>query len=230
MPITEALADYFDNATPGDLLKSHDRFAVFSQDKRWVGDLTAIRPGEGYFFRRMGQGDVVMHYYNKASSAAPKKVRNKSDYSEYSDYSDYHNPNAATNMTMIAKVVNVSKRSQVESLRAYVGDELAGIATPQVIGSDTLYFLTIQSDNQGELHFEMNGQTLSIVSESHSDNQIRYAANAHHGSLKAPVLLIPAGDTLAYPQKRIIDGILYIFSTDGRVYDAQGKLVDNPLK
>ena len=48
VPVKEALADYLQEASAGDMIKAHNRFATFTVDKRWVGDLQALQPGEGY--------------------------------------------------------------------------------------------------------------------------------------------------------------------------------------
>ena len=277
--ITDALADYYDNAAPGDVIKSHDRFAVFSQNRRWEGDLTHLRPGVGYFMRRVTPGDVVVNFYNKKVSqsaapaqrtaAAPRSAAPRSSSAatvEGQPYmadniSHFRNPRAATNMTMIATVAHPSAPAGVgqpssltESnqpiltdlnsvLRVYVGSELAAVAQPIVTNGDTLFFLTIQSDNIDDLHFEMEtgGSTFSlspttkldepgsVISEYNSDtHNIRYSPNSHCGSLKAPVLL-KVNSEIGCVQKRIINGKLYIFTADGRVYNAQGMLVANPL-
>jgi hypothetical protein len=249
--ITDALADYYDNAAPGDVIKSHDRFAVFSQDRRWEGDLTHLRPGVGYFMRRVTPGDVVVNFYNKKvsqSAAAPRSASAATVEGQpyvADNISHFRNPRAATNMTMIATVAHPSAPAGVghSVLRVYVGSELAAVAQPIVTNGDTLFFLTIQSDNIEDLHFEMEtgGSTFSlspttkldepgsVISEYNSDtHNIRYSPNSHCGSLKAPVLL-KVNSEIGCVQKRIINGILYIFTADGRVYNAQGMLVANPL-
>ena len=249
--ITDALADYYDNAAPGDVIKSHNRFAVFSQDRRWEGDLTHLRPGVGYFMRRVTPGDVVVNFYNKKvsqSAAAPRSASAATVEGQpyvADNISHFRNPRAATNMTMIATVAHPSAPAGVghSVLRVYVGSELAAVVQPIVTNGDTLFFLTIQSDNIEDLHFEMEtgGSTFSlspttkldepgpVISEYNSDtHNIRYSPNSHCGSLKAPVLL-KVNSEIGCVQKRIINGILYIFTADGRVYNAQGMLVANPL-
>lgn len=49
---------------------------------------------------------------------------------------------------------------------------------------NSLYFLTIQSDQVGALRFEMNGDT--YVAES---GTINYSADSHHGTMTAPIML-----------------------------------------
>ena len=99
--ITEAMADYYDEASEGDLLKSHDQFAVFSRDGKWVGNLTAVRPGEGYLFRRQAKGDATVNFYNHNHSTKGTKGGNNT---AELDTVDFHNSKAATNMTIIAMI------------------------------------------------------------------------------------------------------------------------------
>ena len=193
--VTEALADYYENASAGDLLKAHDRFAVFSSDKKWVGDLTALYPGEGYLFRRMGQGDVEIKFFNKVTNAVPQHAPKFSG-------------NAATNMTMICQVA--SDDVQCTKVNAYIDDELVGVATK----IDSLYFLTVSSDAAGTLRFETEEGT-PLTSEM----PISYVSDAHHGLLKAPVILRP-GDNRPY---KIIEDNHVVIIRNNEKYDVTGK-------
>ena len=177
IPINEALSDYYDKAVAGDLIKAHDRFATMSKNGKWVGDLTALHPGEGYLFRRMapGSAEITFYRYNFSQHHAPKRM-------PYAPEAGYRNPDAATNMTMIAKVQG--DNAQHTKVYVYVGDELTGVAAL----TDSLYFLTIQSDKTGALRFVTeDGMVLSPLSGS-----MNYIPDSHLGSLEAPVLLSPA--------------------------------------
>ena len=246
--VAEALSAYYDYATPGDVIKSHDQFAVFSQDGRWEGNLTAVRPGEGYMLRRLGQGDVVVKFYGREQSTGTNGRRysrvaapSAKAVSSADDAPAFRNPKAATNMTMIAKVADMPSLNVESTINAYIGSELVGVATPQIIGSDTLFLLTIAADidrsASGKLRFELDGAKLHPVvvsgdakSQTFQLTDIYYSADAHFGSLEAPFWLTPAANCSDRPQKRIINGTLYIFNTDGKVYNAQGASVGNPLK
>ena len=104
-----------------------------------------------------------------------------------------------------------------QELRVYVGDELAAITEPM----DSLYFLTIQSDKVGKLRFEMNGETLMPFDISTSRNiEISNQADAHHGSLKAPVVLRPIDADRPY---KIIENDHVIIIRNGERYDVTGK-------
>jgi len=203
--LTEALAGYYENASEGDLIKARNRFATFTEDKRWEGNLTALRPGEGYLFRRMGKGIVEIPFVRQMTSNNSKRRQTMSN----GEAGLFTNPKAATNMTMIARVVE-SQKSKVESIKVYVGDELAAIAAP----IDSLYFITIQCDRVGELRFEMNGETLMP-----EIGTINYSADSHAGSLKAPIILKPTGDK---PYK-IIENNHVIIIRNNEKYDVTGK-------
>ena len=237
-PVMEALADYYDYASPGDLIKGHSSFAVFSSDKRWVGDLTALRPGEGYLFRRVGQGTVTVNFYNKPQTNAPAKRFSLSPGEGRGEV--FSNPKASSNMTMIAKVQ--SDEVQCTKVRVYVGDELAGVAEPITIdqspmtNGEALYFLTIQSDKVGQpLRFETeDGQWLNVqinepygeadrmngVNKEMANEQMVYAPDAHSGSLKAPVILKQGEPDRV---RKVIENDHVVIIRGGERYDVTGK-------
>ena len=51
LPLETALSDYYDQAVPGDVIKSHTEFAYYTKSGnvgRWRGSLQYMKPGEGY--------------------------------------------------------------------------------------------------------------------------------------------------------------------------------------
>ena len=124
-------------------------------------------------------------------------------------------------MTMIA-IINAEGNKRFEealngeALHVYVGDELAGVAEP----IDSLYFITIQSDQVGELRFECNGERLAVRGE-----RISYKADSHHGTIKAPVKLVPETgnpSTVTAPYKLIENNHIVIIRNNEK-YDITGK-------
>jgi hypothetical protein len=226
--LTDALADYYDYASPGDIIKSRGHFAYFSSDKRWEGDLTALKPGEGYLFRRIGAGSVDVHFYDPQTSAMSKPARVKTTKYGNEEITKYENPNAAANMTMIATIVNEQSpmtNDQLPIIKVYVRDELAAVAEPlspsgELAGSSSLYFLTILSDAAGQpLRFETeDGVVLSTLSES-GLSTLSYEPDAHLGSLKAPIKLTPAG----LNTYKVIENNHIIIIRNNEKYDVTGK-------
>ena len=200
--VTEALADYYQKASVGDMIKGHNRFATFSADQRWVGDLTALQPGEGYLFRRLAPGTVEIAFYKQEANGERRMAKGIAE-------SGFDNPKAATNMTMIAKIEGLAISDY--RLEVFVNDELAGVATP----IDSLCFITVQSDKTGALRFELEGETYVPVSGT-----ISYAADSHHGTLKAPVLLKKADEPGVY---KIIENDHVVIIRNEERYDVTGK-------
>ena len=240
--LSEAMADYYDHATAGDIIKGKKHFAVFTADKRWVGDLTSLTPGEGYLFRRMAHGRITIHFYNTTQANAPQ--RTPSHVERVGER--FSNPNAATNMTMIAEVQG--DNVQGTKVNVYVGDELVGRAEPLQMTNDqsqmsngvSLYFLTIQSDRSGELRFELeDGTPLSATlpgsvspkdglsaTRSYSESGLTgnaglyYLPDAHHGSLESPVVLKPGENQRPY---KLIENDHVVIIRNGERYDVTGK-------
>ena len=210
--VRDALGDYFSRASVGDVIKSKTQFAVFTEDNRWEGSLTNLYPGQGYLFRRLAKGTVEMRFIPQTQNNAPKKANSK----ELIANSQFSNPNAASNMTMIAKLDNGQWTMDNGQLKVFVGDELVAVAEPIEVEGEMLYFLTIQSDQVGNLRFEMNGQELMVKGES-----VRYSADSHHGSLKAPVVLTTQ-DSLLTTFKILEDNHVVIIRNNEK-YDVTGK-------
>jgi cyclophilin family peptidyl-prolyl cis-trans isomerase len=228
-PIQKAMADYYDHASSGDLIKAHNRFAYFSEDKKWVGDLTALRPSEGYFLRRLAPGDVKIRFFNQESNSASGLAAKRSNSSSglTGGAGLFSNPNAATNMTMIAKMDNGEWTMDNGQLMVFVNDELAAVAAPMSMTNDqspmtndeVFYFLTIQSDQVGKLRFELNGETLMPIINDQS-SIINYEADTHHGTLKSPVLLRPAENNRPY---KILENDHVVIIRNNEKYDVTGK-------
>ena len=232
--ITDALAGYYDNATPGDLIKSHDRFAVFSANKHWEGNLKSLRPGEGYLFRRLAQGDVNVPFFNQ--SVTPQQTMAKANANANANAA-FTNPQAATNMTMIAAIEGLEDE-EMRGLEVYINDELVGVAEPLSLevraGEELFYFLTIQSDIAGELRFKLeDGTPLSLerVKSSarsivrgtvveHPGERLLYEPDSHWGSLEEPLILTPANKVNAY---KIIENNNVLIIRNNEKYDVTGK-------
>ena len=174
--ITNAMADYVDHATVGDIVKSQHSFAVYSENQRWEGSLSALYPGEGYLLKRIGNDPVSFTYHHnnyKGSSKCSTKGTSASGFTN----------SHSTNMTMIATVEHPAQCTRVLT---YVGATLSAVALPQVVDDDTLFFITIGSDHSGQVSFvlEQEDGLTGIAS-----TRIPYQPNAHFGSLREPVML-----------------------------------------
>ena len=222
-PLIDAMADYYDYATPGDLIKSHDHFATFSMNRKWEGDLSVLRPGEGYFIRRVADGDVTVRFFNKPASAPKYQISNLQSPIGQRPQS------ASTNMTMIcalnSEAINAEGNKHGEAIYAYIGDELVGKATK----IDDLYFLTISYDQSGSIRFEtedgtpltpfINRPSAASLSSGAAAQSINYKPDAHYGSLTEPVLLVPDDANRVY---KIIENDHVVIIRNNEKYDVTG--------
>jgi hypothetical protein len=171
--LRDALANYYPYAEEGDMIKSHDEFAVFSKAGKWEGNLTYMKPGCGYLFYRQAETPVLFTFpFTSGSSAAtqPRKARRNT---------------AATNMTMIAMVKGL-ENERGSGLEVYLDDQLVGRAEPM----DSLYYVTVQSDKSGVLRFK-TGEGTALLIANPQLSIIHCLPNAHYGSPEAPVILAP---------------------------------------
>ncbi|MBO7459198.1 MAG: laminin G domain-containing protein [Paludibacteraceae bacterium] len=209
--IRDALADYFDNASVGDVIKSKTQFAVFTEDSKWEGSLQTMQPGKGYLFRRLGEGNVTMRYTKPTAS----NVQRRALAAAQDNSSEFTNPKAASNMTMIATINAEGNKRSEGTINVFIGNDLVGMAEPILVNDEVFYFLTIQSDKVGDLRFELDGQALTP-----ENGAILYEADAHSGSLKAPVVLRTADDIRPY---KVIENNHVIIIRNNEKYDLNGK-------
>ena len=220
--LRDALASYYSYATEGDIVKSHDEFAVFSAAGKWEGNLTFMQPGSGYMLYRHAMTEASLTYTPSSGDVLPADKQTSAKKTSFS------NPDAVSNMTMIAKVASLWHDMEMEEgagLSAYIGDELVGFASPQVVEGDTLLMLNIQSDMPGKLSFEFEG--LPAVMED--GTVMGYQADSHYGTIASPVILTLRPNAEGAVKKRLIDGRIYIFQGE-HIYNVQGAAVAVPRK
>ena len=226
--LRDAMADYIENVSMGDIIKSQNQFAIFSENERWEGSLTVLTPGQGYLLYRNGN-DAVNFIFRGGSSFKGKSAPQGANMSQDKSSAILHLA-SATNMTLVCRVIGMAEPTV---LKAYVAGQLVGAAEPTVVGKDTLFFLTIGTDQQGEVTFvaELDGEQKALA----SSQAIGAAANRHIGNISSPVLLGPNEQIAAYPVPFTdhVDFLLgdegeatiRLFSTNGsllRVYETNG--------
>ncbi len=186
--LTDALADYIDHARVGDIIKSQNLFAVFSENERWEGSLQTLTPGVGYLFFRTDSTEVDFTFHPTNSAFAAHSTLPTTNGTGM---------RPATNMTVVASLSEESRDFCGETLSAYVGGQLVGTAQATVAGNDTLFFFTLGTDLAGDVTFSAGNQRL------YSSLPLQSRADSHSGSLAQPLILStkPAPEALfaAYP-------------------------------
>ena len=164
--LTDALADYYDDASEGDLIKSRDAFAVFSHAGKWEGNLTYMQPGLGYMLRRLAPDPCSFTYYTynqldqgaitrDAPTVGTDKVQALKEVRSLGRTIDEAESIkvlvSATTMSLIATIevdegLDLHPLSSTYTLAAYIGNRLVGVGYPQQVGTtteDAIFFLSI---------------------------------------------------------------------------------------
>lgn len=220
-PLAEAMADYLNNAKAGDVLKSKDRFAVFSAASKWEGNLTYMEAGQGYLLYRTGEPCTFTYYAYNASQ--PRNIRAKATESSL-----LFTNRASSNMSLIATLADWQGETDNLILSAYAGSQVVGQVEVHPTDSLPLFFLTIGSEQPASIHFslEQNGKTIA-----QSAPMLNYKANGIVGSLENPYpISFRQHNVIALPSP-FVDHAQIVVSDENEqpvsiaIYSAGGQLI-----
>ncbi|MBE6303156.1 MAG: T9SS type A sorting domain-containing protein [Bacteroidales bacterium] len=215
LSVEEALSGY--KARVGDIIKSQNGFAVYTDKNRWEGDLATLSVGRGYMLKRAADAAATSFYYPAAA-----KIKNNSARISRRGYYNY-----ADNMSLIG-VVDDYMASEGDSLVAVVQGEERGTCALQ---NDAKVYLTIQGDNAANVELVLKRQD-KIVAKA--NNKITFKSNAVVGTIESPIKIKFAATSEAdriSVTPRIVENELsvavndenmrkveiYIYSTDGSI-------------
>jgi len=165
LTVETALSDYYDEAEPGDVIKSHTEFAYFTKagnSGRWRGSLQYMKPGEGYLMLRKGATDAsfTYPYYTLESNF-------REDWS------------VSTNSAAARARSTMSVSATVEGFEPEAGDRLVAYANGEAVGeammtsegelqpAGGLFFLSIAGDSKQAIWFaiERDGEIVASTGE-----------------------------------------------------------------
>jgi len=209
--VKDALTDYFDYAKTGDILKSYDEFAVFTDKKQWVGSLEYMRPGVGYYIRSHYDAGVNMCFVNQKNPDSSPKRRTILSPDQLTDSPTYRF-NSSNMMPIVAQVAGVDVR-EGDVLQAYVGDELVGEATM----TDSLFFLSAHAANKSQLTYQLVRQGKKTA---HAATTTTYKASDSYGTVENPYQIDFRGANAGV--SKIIEDEQVIILRDGEKFNMLG--------
>ena len=183
LPVSTALADYTGAARNGDVVKSREAFAIFTETSvgggYWSGSLQYLKPGEGYMLYRNGDEDAQFRYpfYEPGSNFFEHTAQNRAPMCY------------GRNMSVVATVEGIDVQ-EGDRLLAFADGELRGEATvldgTVAETSGPLFYLTIAGDKKVPLSFaiERDGTLVAATAEV-----MRYENNAVSGTLSEPTAI-----------------------------------------
>ena len=178
LSVETALADYYDKAEDGDVIKSHTAFAVFQKPNgtdspgRWKGDLKYMKPGEGYMLlrKRSGKASFIYPFFEPGSRFLDEAALAPANHLNQ----DYPH---TMSLSAVAEGVTVEPGDR---LLAYADGELRGISE---LGADSVFYVSVGGDNRQPLSFtiEREGEVIAATSEV-----LMYETNAVIGTPDTP--------------------------------------------
>ena len=184
LSVETALSDYFDNAEPGDVIKSHTEFAYFTKQGntgRWRGSLQYMKPGEGYMMLRKAESDASFTY--------PFYDLNSNFREDWNTGTTRAAAAAKARSTMIVTATTKGfEPEEGDVLVAYVNGEQVGVAELSTLNEEsaTGFYLSIAGDATNGVWFaiERDGEIVASTGEV-----MTYKANAVIGSPDQPTAI-----------------------------------------
>ena len=180
LTVETALADYYDYAEPGDVIKSHTEFAYFTKSGntgRWHGSLQYMKPGEGYMMLRKGAEPASFSYpfFELGSNAG-----------------ELWSSAANRSIAAAPKCNTMSVSAIVEGFEVENGDKLIAFANGEVAGSvecataQPVFYLSIAGDAAEKIWFaiERDGEIVAATGEV-----MTFKTNAVIGSPDEPTAI-----------------------------------------
>lgn len=149
MALTTAMADM--HPAEGDIIKNHKQMAIFSGGG-WVGPLTTIEPGVGYFYYSADADAKQFTYPTTASTTGrmmAKSTRARTELVEVSSSSSY-----TGTMTLVAAIENKGERMADCTLSAFDSQgNLRGTNVTQDSDGRHLIYIVLHGDEPETLTF-----------------------------------------------------------------------------
>lgn len=186
--VNEAMANF--NPIPGDQIKSQRQFAIYAgQAAGWIGNLTVLQPGQGFMLFSNDQDDKTFNFPVSGILSGRVKVENADVQYLTSGPEKVDVENYANNMSLI--LTTSSGVEQGDTLLAYVGSELRGIAVPtyNAIVDQHMYFMTIFGNEATDDPIKFTLKSASKRQELLSTTVMAFRNNVTGGTLNEPIVL-----------------------------------------
>ena len=159
LTVQTALADYFDQAEDGDVVKSKTEFAMFSKGANgkaeWKGNLKYMKPGEGYMLYRQRENTTTFKYpFYETNSTIVETASSRETDAASRGY--------ANTMSLAAVTDGVELQE---------GDRLLALSEAEVRGEalvgDSVVYMSISGDSKAPLSFaiEREGEIIAMTGD-----------------------------------------------------------------
>ena len=182
LPLGTALAEYTDQASPGDIIKSQNEFATLTEDamgnRTWKGTLEFLRVGEGYMLKRNAEGEAKFSYPQYVGGSHYNLATHARQQAPFANVS-------GTSMTVVAVADGVSVQPG-DRLTVYRGAEVCGIVEAD---AQSMFYLSIGDVNTATTNLtfmlERDGELIAATSKA----QMAFVADAALGTPDEPTAI-----------------------------------------
>ena len=181
LSLGEAFADL--SPTRGDIIKSKNQVAFYDGYK-WEGDLNAVIPGMGYYYKSNNPNAVSFRYptVDNAYVFAPMIMMRSAAHSPFVPV-DHHQ--FSDNMNVVARVIVDDVQVDTLTIGAFIGDECRGVTTATEDG----YYLFTIAGNAEETGRNVTFATVIDGQIVNINEQLPWVSDIIYGDLDEPVLL-----------------------------------------
>lgn len=183
LPLEDALATLTHKS--GDIIRNRTSFSQYNDEDTWVGNLSSLRPGDGYKLFRSDNGVLTYPGAEEGVPIAPqmKLTENGPDWTV--NAADFEHVMTATgSLTLSGELVT----GESAVLSAWLDGELRGVARPVNVMDQWLYFLNIygEADEQEtEIYFKAWDPEAGLYEDL--DNALQFDPESVHGTPRKPI-------------------------------------------
>lgn len=189
----------------GDVVKGLTKFAIFSDNNEWEGNLTHMYAGEGYFINlQNGKGTYKVKYTRENNKSL------RSAYINEEVTTDDRAVEYANNMPVIAQFGEDVDFEEDDKLVAYANGKKLNEADLQTISGKKLFLLSVNAAQGDHITFaqERNGKVIA-----NTVVPVRYDADKILGSPAAPYIISFANDFVEVEPTVFSKEVLFRFHT-----------------
>lgn len=180
LSLKEAFADL--TPTRGDIIKNKTQVSFYDGYK-WEGDLTAIIPGMGYYYKSNNSQSVTFRYPTIDATYNPSSAPVMAMYApETSRFTPVDHHQFSDNMNIVARIVKDETFVDNLTLAAFVDDECRGVAN----ASETGYYMLTVSGNPEESGKTVRFATISNGEQVWFGEQLQWYSDWIYGDLDEP--------------------------------------------
>ena len=181
LSLGEAFADL--NPTRGDIIKSKNQVAFYDGYK-WEGDLGAVVPGMGYYYKSNGAEAVTFHYptIDATYNQAPARVVRVPAHSPFTPV-DHHQ--FSDNMNVVARVFKDDVQVDTLTVAAFVDGQCRGVTA----ATDDGYYLLTIAGNAEETGKKVYFATVIDNEVVWTNEHLSWGSDAVYGDLDEPQIL-----------------------------------------